>query len=89
MTFDNLAKQLHNKATRGESISAEERSLLGDWYALRDRAEGETLGLATDEETLTTLQAQREPFSQHFLRFDDGTLHPLTPTGAFTLFCAD
>ena len=28
---------------------------------------------------------RREPFSQHFLRLDDGTLHPLTPTGAFTL----
>ena len=60
MTSGNLAKQLHDKATRGESVSAEERSLLEDWYALQDRAEGETLGLATDEETLTTLQAQVE-----------------------------
>ena len=28
---------------------------------------------------------RREPFSQHLLNLDDGTLHPLTPTGAFTL----
>ncbi len=26
-----------------------------------------------------------EPFSKHFLEFDDGTLYPLTPTGTFTL----
>ncbi|MFQ5811913.1 MAG: hypothetical protein ACE5I2_01785 [Anaerolineae bacterium] len=26
-----------------------------------------------------------EPASQHFLELDDGTLHPLTVTGAFTL----
>ena len=28
---------------------------------------------------------RREPPSQHFLELDDGTLYPLTETGAFTL----
>ena len=28
---------------------------------------------------------RHEPASQHFLELDDGTLHALTPTGAFTL----
>lgn len=28
---------------------------------------------------------RQEPFSDHFLELDDGTLHPLTPVGAFTL----
>jgi hypothetical protein len=28
---------------------------------------------------------RREPASQHFLELDDGTLHPLTAVGAFTL----
>jgi hypothetical protein len=28
---------------------------------------------------------RREPAAQHFIELDDGTLHPLTPTGAFTL----
>jgi hypothetical protein len=28
---------------------------------------------------------RREPASQHFLELDDGTLYPLTATGAFTL----
>ncbi|MFQ5859018.1 MAG: HNH endonuclease [Anaerolineae bacterium] len=28
---------------------------------------------------------RREPASQHFLELEDGTLHPLTPTGGFTL----
>jgi hypothetical protein len=28
---------------------------------------------------------RQEPAAQHFLELDDGTLHPLTPIGAFTL----
>jgi hypothetical protein len=28
---------------------------------------------------------RKEPFVQHFLDLDDGTLYPLTPVGAFTL----
>ncbi|MDY6876056.1 MAG: hypothetical protein SWK90_07655 [Chloroflexota bacterium] len=28
---------------------------------------------------------RQEPFSQHLFNLDDGTLYPLTPTGAFTL----
>lgn len=28
---------------------------------------------------------RREPFSLHFLELDDGTLQPMTPTGAFAL----
>ncbi|MCO6490286.1 MAG: HNH endonuclease [Phaeodactylibacter sp.] len=27
----------------------------------------------------------QEPFSTHFIELDDGRLHPLTPTGAFTI----
>jgi hypothetical protein len=28
---------------------------------------------------------RREPFAQHFFELNDGRLHPLTPTGVFTL----
>lgn len=28
---------------------------------------------------------RKSPFSNHFIELDDGTLHPLTPTGEFTL----
>jgi chromosome segregation ATPase len=60
MISDDSARQLHDKATRGESLSAEQQSLLENWYALQDRDENNTLGLASDEKTLNTLQAQVE-----------------------------
>ncbi|MDY6876057.1 MAG: hypothetical protein SWK90_07660 [Chloroflexota bacterium] len=60
MISDEIAKQLHDEATRGVSLSAEEQSLLENWYALQDRTESNALGLAADEEALTILQAQVE-----------------------------
>jgi chromosome segregation ATPase len=60
MISDDLAKQLNDKATRGELLSAEEQSLLEDWYAFQDRIESNTLGLTTDEKTLADLRAQVE-----------------------------
>ena len=61
MASDNLAKQLHDRQTRGESLSMEEQSLLEYWYALQDNAESNMLpGLTNNERTLATLQAQVE-----------------------------
>ena len=60
MTSDDLAKLLHDETTRGASLSAEEQSLLENWYALQDRTESNALGLAADEKALTVLQAQVE-----------------------------
>ena len=51
---DEQGRQLHDRATRGEPLSANERELLEAWYLLLDRDERERLGLATteaDEET--------------------------------------
>jgi hypothetical protein len=51
---DELGGELHDRVTRGESLSAEERELLDAWYLLLDRDDKERLGLATtetDEET--------------------------------------
>lgn len=58
MIPDNLAKQLHDRATRGGTLSAEEQRQLENWYASQDAAESEALGLAAGEKTLATLQAQ-------------------------------
>jgi flagellar biosynthesis/type III secretory pathway protein FliH len=58
MVSDDLAKQLHDRATRGETLLAEEQRQLESWYAIQDIAEGKALGLATGEKTLATLQAQ-------------------------------
>jgi len=58
MISDDLAKQLHDRATRGEPLSAEEQAQLEKWYVLQDNAESRALGLTAAEKTLTTLQAQ-------------------------------
>jgi len=57
MVSDELGKQLHDRATRGEALSAQERASLETWYAAQDRAEMDALDLATPE-TVTRLQAQ-------------------------------
>ena len=57
MVSDELGKQLHDRATRGENLSAQERASLERWYATQDRAEMDALDLATTE-TVAILQAQ-------------------------------
>ena len=58
MVSDDFAKQLHDRATRGESLSAEEQSQLENWYALQDNAESNVFSLTAAEKTPATLQAQ-------------------------------
>jgi len=60
MTSEEIAKRLHDRATRGELLSVEEQSSLKNWYAFQDNAESDALGLTEDEKALTTLQAQVE-----------------------------
>ncbi len=60
MGSDDFAGQLHDRATRGELLSAEEQSLLENWYTLQDSAESDVLGLTDDDLALTTLQTQVE-----------------------------
>jgi len=58
MVSDDLAKQLHDRATRGELLSAEEQAQLENWYALQDSAESHALGMTAAEETAATLRSQ-------------------------------
>ena len=60
MISDDLAKQLHDKSTRGESLSEEEQSQLEEWYVFQDNIESKMLGLTSQESTLATLQSQVE-----------------------------
>src|SRR5262245_63489372 len=46
MTPDDIGKQLHDKATRGISLSAEEEKLLAAWYARHDEEEARQLAAA-------------------------------------------
>ena len=57
MISDDLARQLHDRATRGESLSADDWAQLKDWYALQDSAESSLLGLTVAGATPATLQA--------------------------------
>jgi len=57
MVSDELGKQLHDRATRGETLSAQERASLEAWYAAQDRAEMDALDLTTPE-NVAILQAQ-------------------------------
>lgn len=56
MTEEDLAKQLHDKATRGFALSAAEQAQLEVWYAQQDQAEAATL--RQTEQSQGVLQAQ-------------------------------
>jgi septal ring factor EnvC (AmiA/AmiB activator) len=58
MISDELGLKLHDRATRGERLAAEERAQLESWYAAQDRAEMVQLGLTEPARDLSTLQAQ-------------------------------
>ena len=60
MSNDNLAKQLHDKSTRDESLSAEEYLVLENWYTTQDSAESAMLGMVEDAEEVSSLQSQIE-----------------------------
>jgi hypothetical protein len=44
MISENTGNYLHDKATRGETISNEEQALLCEWYRIQDETESEQLG---------------------------------------------
>lgn len=57
MVSDTLGKQLHNRATRGESLSEEEQAQLDAWYDKQDRKETMVLRRDTPAENQGSLQA--------------------------------
>jgi len=60
MSLDELAKQLHDKATRGLTLSAEEQTQLEAWYAEQDQQERAVLGPTGSSQRLATLHTQVE-----------------------------
>lgn len=58
MISEDIAKKLHDRFSRGETLSAEEQEQLQDWYASQDTAESRTLGLSASEKTVASLQSQ-------------------------------
>ena len=55
---DDTARKLHDRSSRGETLSTEEQKQLQDWYATQDTFESDLLGLTTSENRVTSLQSQ-------------------------------
>jgi hypothetical protein len=60
MSLDELAQQLHDKATRGLVLSAEEQARLEAWYAEQDQQERAVLGPTGSSQRLAVLHTQVE-----------------------------
>ncbi|MFO1433126.1 MAG: hypothetical protein U1F76_23980 [Candidatus Competibacteraceae bacterium] len=60
MSTEKPAAQLHDKATRGIPLSAEEQAELDAWYAEQDRAEDQLLGPANTSKPLNDLHVPVE-----------------------------
>jgi hypothetical protein len=54
---DDLGQQLHDRATRGEPLGAEEQAQLQEWYARHDQEEMTRLAAAPLPRDLVELQA--------------------------------
>lgn len=59
MVSDEVGLELHERATRGEQLSAEEQAQLEAWYAVQDEAEAALLGPGEVRE-IDSLEAQVE-----------------------------
>lgn len=58
MSSKNVGQALHDRATRGETLSAAERVQLEAWYAEQDQAESLLLGAPIVPSSLEVLQGQ-------------------------------
>lgn len=67
MTGDLRAQALHDKATRGEALSAEEQAQVDEWYARLDQEEGAALTKTLPPQRLATLHAQIDVALAHLL----------------------
>lgn len=60
MTTDDKGRELHDKATRGEKLSEQEKQQLENWYTQQDRMEAEGLQETIQEGSLEGLHSQIE-----------------------------
>jgi transcriptional regulator with AAA-type ATPase domain len=58
MSSEELAKDLHNKSTRGQHLTPEEHILLNNWYSQQDQEEIKTLGQAAQPGNVSELRHQ-------------------------------
>lgn len=60
MAFDELAKRLHDKASRGEALSDKEKEILETWYRKLDQEEFDILNLRDEFGDIQKLQRRIE-----------------------------
>ncbi len=72
MTEDTLARQIHDKATRGGILTEAERAALEAWYNEKDHEEAVLLHSSTSA-SLTTLDALREQVAAALARLREET----------------
>jgi uncharacterized coiled-coil DUF342 family protein len=58
MSTDTAGQRLHDRATRGEALSDDERAQLEQWYARLDQEEAAALAGARRSADITVLRAQ-------------------------------
>jgi hypothetical protein len=58
MTTDFPGQQLHDRATRGDALSKDERTQLDEWYARLDAEEGMIYARAAAPQLQSILQAE-------------------------------
>lgn len=58
MVSDELGQRLHDRATRGKTLTAEEHAQLEAWYAKQDTAESDALHVLTVDTDIPNLEAQ-------------------------------
>lgn len=69
MSPDHRLQQLHDKATRGMTLSAQEQVQLAAWYAEQDQQESALLGPIGSSQHLAVLHAQVETALAQLLTF--------------------
>ncbi|HTU89899.1 MAG TPA: hypothetical protein VMF69_07375 [Gemmataceae bacterium] len=75
MISDDLGKQLHDRATRGKPLSAEERELLAEWYRRLDEEEARLFAKA---DTTPTQSATRTEVDNLLTQLALSAQHMLT-----------
>jgi capsule polysaccharide export protein KpsE/RkpR len=65
MTPDEIGQRLHDRATRGETLTPEEEERLRRWYADHDQEEMAQLNAAPVPSELTDIQARLQHAAAH------------------------
>jgi len=60
MVSEDIAKQLHDKSTRGYPLSSEEQSDLDEWYAEQDKSESRILAASIDNRGNGSVAIQKQ-----------------------------